>query len=92
MRRFLAYILGALFRRLAPSARRSPQAGLSAVEYEAVTLMAYEGPGAYARARQQARHCRREGSEAGFRFWTQVAEEVALRTKGRIPGQPARRP
>jgi aspartate aminotransferase-like enzyme len=55
------------------------------VEYEAVSLIAYEGQKAYARAREQARYCRGRGSEDGFRFWSAVANEVALRTKGRTP-------
>jgi len=55
------------------------------VEYEAVSLIAYEGQKAYGRARDQARYCRGKGSEEGFRFWSEVADEVALRTKGRTP-------
>ena len=78
----------AAFRALIRRRRREAQkpVGLTAIEYEAVTLIAYEGKRAYARAREQARYCRGEGSESGFRFWSQVADEVALRTRGRIPG------
>ncbi len=52
-----------------------------------MTLIAYEGQKAYARACEQARYCRRQGSEDGFRFWSAVADEVALRTKGRTPAR-----
>jgi hypothetical protein len=55
------------------------------VEYEAVSLIAYERHEAYARACEQALYCRRRGSEDGFRFWSAVAKEVALRTSGRTP-------
>ena len=56
-----------------------PQDGLTAIEYEAVCLIAYEGRAAYARARQQAFYCRARGSEQGFRFWSDVAVEVDRR-------------
>ncbi|HEX2554897.1 MAG TPA: hypothetical protein VHL98_14445 [Microvirga sp.] len=67
-----------------PGPSAEPRA-LTAVEYEAVSLIAYEGRNAYARAREQARYCRSRGSEAGCLFWTEVAAEVALRTRGRSP-------
>jgi hypothetical protein len=61
---------------------------LSAVEYEAISLMAYEGRAAYRRAREQADYCREMGSLRGAIFWNRVAAEVArptgpLRTKAR---------
>jgi hypothetical protein len=40
-------------------------------------LIAYEGRSAYERAREQAEYCLRRGSEAGCRFWSDVALEVA---------------
>ncbi len=52
-----------------------------------MTLIACEGRQAYARAREQARYCRKRGSEEGFRFWSEVAGEVRLRTKGGTPAQ-----
>ncbi len=57
---------------------------LTAVEYEAVTLIAFEGREAYARACEQARYCRERGSQEGFRFWSEVAGEVRLRAKGHL--------
>ncbi|MBX9758387.1 MAG: hypothetical protein K2Y29_06385 [Beijerinckiaceae bacterium] len=68
---------------------RKPDGGLSAVEYEAITLIAQEGRGALAKAREQAAYCRRRGSEQGHEFWTKVANEVSLRTSGK-PAQPVR--
>lgn len=62
--------------------------GLTAVEYEAITMIAQEGRGALARAREQAAYCRRRGSEEGRVFWTNVANEISLRTSGK-PAQPA---
>jgi hypothetical protein len=53
---------------------------LTEIEYEAVSLIAYEGRAAYARAREQAEYCLSKGSEAGCRFWSDVALEVARRT------------
>ena len=83
----LRALLAALRARIRPRRIEAPEdGGLTAVEYEAVTLIAYEGQGAYARAQEQARYCRRAGSESGFRFWSQVADEVALRTRGHIRG------
>jgi hypothetical protein len=66
----------------------SPEHKLTAVEYEAVTLIAYEGRNAHARACEQAEYCRHRGSEAGAQFWSQVAHEVRLRTRGRLPEKP----
>ncbi len=61
--------------------RRAPRhKGLTAVEYEAVCLIAYEGREAYACAREQADYCRSMGSPSGTLFWTQVAAEVGRRT------------
>lgn len=62
--------------------------GLTAVEYEAITMIAQEGRGALAKAREQAAYCRRRGSEEGRVFWTNVANEISLRTSGK-PTQPA---
>jgi GGDEF domain-containing protein len=67
-----------LLRRIRQRLRRQPAAtGLTAIEYEAVSLIAYEGRSAYERAREQAEYCLRRGSEAGCRFWSDVALEVA---------------
>jgi hypothetical protein len=53
------------------SGKADPARGeLTAAEYEAVCLIAYEGRAAYARARQQAFYCRARGSAQGFRFWS----------------------
>ncbi|MCB8822294.1 hypothetical protein [Microvirga rosea] len=54
--------------------------GLTAVEYEAVCLLAYEGRDALAQAHRQAEYCRVMNSPRGVLFWTAVAEEVARRT------------
>jgi hypothetical protein len=48
--------------------RRPPIGDLTEIEYEAVSLIAYEGRAAYARAREQAEYCLSRGSEAGCRF------------------------
>lgn len=85
LRRRLARLLEPWLRRLRGRTRAVRQDSLTAVEYEAVTLIAYEGRNAYARAREQARYCRRRGSQEGVRFWSAVADEIALRTKGSIP-------
>jgi hypothetical protein len=85
VRRFLVKLVVALARRLRGRSPAAPQDRLTAVEYEAVTLITYEGQEAYARACQQAAYCRRRGSKEGSAFWSQVADEVLLRTKGRIP-------
>jgi hypothetical protein len=60
--------------------RRPPAAGLTVIEYEAVSLIAYEGRAAYQRAREQAEYCLSRGSETGCRFWSDVAVEVVRRT------------
>ena len=75
MRRLIHYIGNAL----AQLTKRRQDDGLTAVEYEAVCLIAYEGRAAYARARQQAFYCRSQGSEQGFRFWSAVAVEIDRR-------------
>ena len=61
--------------------------GLTAVEYEAVCLIAYEGREAYACAREQADDCRSLGSASGTLFWTQVAAEIGRRTNRPKPGK-----
>jgi hypothetical protein len=58
----------------------APAADLTVIEYEAVSLIAYEGRAAYERAREQAEYRLRRGSESGCRFWSEVAIEVARRT------------
>jgi hypothetical protein len=71
--------------------RVSARSELTAVEYEAVCVIAYEGRAAYSRARQQAFYCRARGSEQGFRFWSEVAAEVERRAGAsakRIDEQP----
>ena len=80
MRRFLTRLLQSLARRFAR--RPAPSSGLTEIEYEAVAMIAYEGRAAYARARAQARYCRERGSETGCKFWSDVAAEIARRTKG----------
>jgi hypothetical protein len=85
LRRILQRIRALLRQRVL---KEPEERGLTAVEYEAVTLIAYEGKAAYARAQEQARYCRRQGSRSGHRFWLQVADEVARRTRGRVTGQP----
>ena len=85
MRRLFSRLFGPWLRRLRGRSPSPEQNALTAVQYEAVSLIAYEGQKAYARAREQAGYCRQNGSENGFRFWSAVADEVALRTKGRTP-------
>ncbi len=75
MKRLIGHIRSSLAR----LSKRRRQDGLTAVEYEAVCLIAYEGQAAYDRARQQAYYCRARGSEQGFRFWAAVAAEVDRR-------------
>lgn len=85
MLRKLHRLLAALLtRRKRPARQATPTGpeGLTAVEYEAVALIAYEGRNAYRRAREQARYCRDRGSERGYRFWSDVAKEVRIRTRG----------
>jgi hypothetical protein len=77
MRQFLNRFRKALVRFIV---RKPSYNGLTAVEYEAVCLIAYEGREAYARAREQASYCRSMGSPSGTIFWTQVAAELARRT------------
>ncbi|WP_230529919.1 hypothetical protein [Microvirga roseola] len=60
--------------------RRPRTESLTAVEYEAVCLIAYEGREAYARACEQAEYCRSRGVPNGVAFWREVAAEVARRT------------
>lgn len=75
MKRLIGYIRNSL----AQITKRRRDDGLTAVEYEAICLIAYEGSAAYARARQQAYYCRSQGSEQGFRFWSAVAVEIDQR-------------
>jgi hypothetical protein len=74
--------------------RKAPRPdGLTAIEYEAVSLIAYEGRAAYKRALEQAKYCRKCGSESGCEFWSEVAAEVARRSglaKARRSKQPPR--
>ncbi len=87
MRRLMAKLFRVLSRsgsKVSPAQEHK----LTAVEYEAVTLIAYEGGNARARAREQVEYCRHRGSEAGAQFWSEVAEEVRLRTRGRLPERP----
>lgn len=74
MRRVLARI------RLWLGWRQPNPDGLTPVEYEAVSLIAYEGRDALRRAREQADYCAARGSAKGCRFWSEVAAEVAKRT------------
>lgn len=61
--------------------RRPPAADLTVIEYEAVSLIAYEGRAAYQRVREQAEYCLSQGSGSGCRFWSDVAVEVTRRTE-----------
>jgi hypothetical protein len=88
VRHLLAKFIRALSRRHPKVPPSGPEHKLTAVEYEAVTLITYEGRNAHARACEQAGYCRQRGSEAGAQFWSQVAREVRLRTKGRLPEKP----
>jgi hypothetical protein len=88
VRRLLAKIVRALSHRHPKVPPSALEQKLTAVEYEAVALIAYEGRNAHARAREQVGYCRQRGSEAGAQFWTQVAHEVRLRTRGRLPQKP----
>ena len=81
MRLFLKCFVAALARLFRC---KLPHEGLTAVEYEAVCLIAYEGREAYDRAREQASYCHERGSEQGFQFWSQVATEIERRS-GRTP-------
>jgi hypothetical protein len=72
--------------------RRPSHPDLTAVEYEAVCLIAYEGRDAHARAREQAAYCRSRGSLSGTSFWTEVAAEIAWRTGKAQSGQTQRLP
>jgi ABC-type Fe3+ transport system substrate-binding protein len=85
MRRLLSRLRRWLRRPDRPAGGAPERHALTAVEYEAVCLIAYEGRKAYERAREQARYCRDRGSEDGRQFWNRVAAEVALRTKGHNP-------
>ena len=80
LRRYLQSLLTRLF--------GSSQArdGLTAVEYEAVCLITYEGREAYARACEQASYCHERGSAQGYRFWSEVAVEIDRRTGARATG------
>jgi hypothetical protein len=81
-----------IIRTLLGRASRRSGSGLTEIEYEAITLIAQEGRGAHAKAREQAEYCRRRGSEQGRQFWSQVAEEVSMRTNGKpaSPSAPAK--
>ena len=70
-----------LRRRQAP-----PLETLTAVEYQAVTLIAFEGRNAYRQACEQAGYCLERGSKSGCEFWSKIAIEVAART-GRRRGR-----
>jgi len=85
-------LIGSIRTLLSRRPRTRIQAGLTAVEYEAICLIAYDGRAAYARARQQAYYCRARGSEQGLRFWSAVATEVDRRAGASAKGasQPIR--
>jgi hypothetical protein len=72
--------------------RKPPTTDLTVVEYEAVSLIAYEGRAAYERAREQAEYCLGRGSKSGCRFWSDVAVEVAPRTGMRSAGKTKAQP
>ena len=79
MHRLSRYFCAALLRLFGS---KSNHLGLTAVEYEAICLIAYEGREAYVHAREQAAYCRSMGSLSGTIFWTEVAAEIAWRTHG----------
>ena len=68
---------------LSKGARRpqAPAQVLTEVEYEAVTMMALEGQGAFEEACEQSRACHSQGSQAACEFWAAVAVEIAHRTR-----------
>jgi hypothetical protein len=82
MGRMLSHVWQWVIRRMG---RRPPRTGLTEIEYEAISLIAYEGRDAYARAREQAEYCRRNGSPKGVLFWSSVAAEVGRRTGRQAP-------
>ena len=84
---FMQHLLGHICRFLTRLIMRRRHDGLTAVQYEAICVIAYEGRSASARAQQQAFYCRMQGSEQGFRFWLDVADEVARRM-GHRAGRP----
>jgi hypothetical protein len=88
VRRLWVKIVRAVSRRGSKVSPSTHEHKLTAAEYEAVILIAYEGRSAHARACEQAVYCRQRGSEQRFRFWSQVAHEVRLRTRGRLPEKP----
>ena len=71
--------VGALFRRL--RARRTTAQGLTAVGYEAVTMMDLEGRAAFDVACEQSWQCQFRGSPAAADFSASVAVEIARRTR-----------
>jgi hypothetical protein len=85
--RLFRHLRTALLQRIG---RRPAPPGLTAVEYEAVCLIAFEGREAYAHALEQAAYCRSMGSPSGTIFWTEVAAEIARRTGRTRPGQTQR--
>ena len=46
--------------------RRPPASDLTVIEYEAVSLIAYEGRAAYQRAREQAEYCLSSRKRSGL--------------------------
>ena len=82
MRQFVGFV-----RQLLLNRARRPQAPaqvLTEVEYEAVTMMALEGQGAF----EEARACQSQGSQAAGEFWTAVAVEIAHRTRRGVRFRP----
>jgi hypothetical protein len=75
--RHLIRRIATFFHRLA--GRKLARTGLTEIEYEAVSLIAYEGRAAAARAQEQAEYCRGRGSASGETFWREVAVEVERR-------------
>ncbi len=51
---------------------------------DAGNLLTFLGEGAYDEARGRARSCRERRDQAGFRFWSKVAVEIAKRTGHRV--------
>ena len=82
-------IIGSLFRRF--RARRKTAQGLTAVEYEAVTMMDLEGRAAFEVACEQSWECQFRGSPAASDFWASVAVEIARRTRQRAQRTSVRR-
>jgi hypothetical protein len=86
VRQFVDFVRQLLFK----GARRPqrPAQVLTEVEYEAVTMMALEGQGAFDKACEQSRACHSQGSQAACEFWAAIAVEIAHRTRRGVRFRP----